>query len=44
MTADDKNALAEIISKYGDKVVYYKDTNRSSNGKSVHKFQMKILS
>ena len=38
VATDDKNALDEFISKYGDKVVYYFDTNRSSDGKSVHEF------
>ncbi len=38
VATDDKTALDEFISKYGDKVVYYLDTNRSSDGKSVHEF------
>ncbi len=38
VATDDKTALDEFIDKYDDKVVYYQDTNRSSNGKSVHEF------
>ena len=38
VATDDKTALDEFIDKYGDKVVYYQDTNRSNDGKSVHEF------
>ena len=38
VATDDKLALDEFIGRYGDKVCYYKDTERSSDGKSVHEF------
>ena len=38
VATDDKMALDEFINRYGDKIVYYKDTNRSIDGKSVHEF------
>ena len=38
VATDDKTALDEFIDRYGDKIVYYKDTERSSDGKSVHEF------